>query len=273
MGGGRIAVDYSIYRLGSRSIVTTEIVHMKSRKRILSDHKKRGKVLIPPFTHMLGPMYETSWVRTIFPELLWIALIHNLYGDQKAVELITLLTRSARRIAGETHCNWFAAISHYTVLDAAKFELLQEELNNQKILVPIQNALIPLVSWYPKCPLAVLLKKRNLRASRADLENLKVIVDGLYNRPSRTSVMVQATAMWLAFDADILKVGPDISLARFPEIEHYPATDISRQIGAAIRASLNAFFGSQIHYSSSYSWPDYFWNRGLAIQPCERHNG
>jgi hypothetical protein len=81
-------------------------------------------------------------------------------------------------------------------------------------------------------------------------------------------MMVQATAIWLAFDADILKVNSDLSLARFPEIEHYPDTEISQRIGASIRSGLNIFFGSQIHYSDA-PWPSYFWNRGFAIEPCE----
>ncbi|WP_079538464.1 hypothetical protein [Bradyrhizobium lablabi] len=81
-------------------------------------------------------------------------------------------------------------------------------------------------------------------------------------------MMVQATAVWLAFDADILKVTADLSLARFPEIQDYPDTEISQKIGASIRGGLNMFFGSQIHYANA-PWPDYFWNRGLAIEPCE----
>ena len=81
-------------------------------------------------------------------------------------------------------------------------------------------------------------------------------------------MMVQATAIWLAFDADLLKVSADLSLAQFPEIEHYPDTDLSKQIGASIRAGLNVFFRSEMHQADN-KWPDYFWNRGLAIEPCE----
>lgn len=172
----------------------------------------------------------------------------------------------------ETNNRWFAAVSHFSSLEATDFELLRAELDNQKILIPILKALAPLISWYPECPLAPLFKEKKLRISSAALMDIKGTVGNLYNRSMRSSVMVQATAIWLAFDADILKVNPDLSLARFPEIEHYPATDISRRIGGAIRAGLNAFFGSHIHYSSSYAWPDYFWNRGLKIDSCENHN-
>jgi hypothetical protein len=98
--------------------------------------------------------------------------------------------------------------------------------------------------------------------------SLKEVIASLYSRSEREPMMVQATAIWLAFDADILKVTSDLSLARFPEIEHYPDTEISLKIGGSIRAGLNMFFGSGNHYSDA-TWPDYFWNRGLAIEPCE----
>lgn len=81
-------------------------------------------------------------------------------------------------------------------------------------------------------------------------------------------MMTQATAIWLAFDADILKVTPDLSMARFPEIEQYPETEISQRVGGSIRSGLNMFFGSDIHYANS-KWPIYFWNRGLEIEPCK----
>ncbi len=239
------------------------------KPKILSDHKQKGRILIPPFTHMLGPMNEISWIKTILPELLWIALIHNSYGDKRAVELITSFTRIVRNLETETTSKWFAAMSHYSSLAASDYKKLLVELDKQGILIPILSAITPLVGWYPECPLAHLFSKKPPRASPRALSELKQLVAGLYNRSSRSSTMVQATAMWLAFDADILKVSPDLSLARFPEVQHYPETDISRKIGASIRAGLNGFFGSQIHYSTTYSWPHYFWNRGLAIDPCE----
>jgi hypothetical protein len=51
-----------------------------TREKILQDHKRHGKAFIPPFQHMLGPLSEISWVKTMMPELLWIALIHDYHG-------------------------------------------------------------------------------------------------------------------------------------------------------------------------------------------------
>ena len=81
-------------------------------------------------------------------------------------------------------------------------------------------------------------------------------------------MMVQATAIWLAFDAEVLKVSSGLALASFPEIERYPTTELSRKVGGSIRAMLNGFFGEDQRFHSKSLWPQYFWNRGLSIDPC-----
>ncbi|MDX6463699.1 MAG: hypothetical protein QOE55_7396 [Acidobacteriaceae bacterium] len=214
-------------------------------------------------------MHEVSWINTILPELLWIALIHNSHGDRRAVELITAFSRLARSIKPNSASKWFAATSQYASLSTADYSQLKLALQQQQMLTAILAPLEPLIGWYPECPLAQLFPKPPRRSLRKNALNLiREVASSLYVRSERGPMMVQATAIWLAFDADILKVTSDLSLARFPEIERYPDTEISLKIGASIRAGLNVFFGSQIHYSDA-TWPGYFWNRGLAIEPCE----
>jgi hypothetical protein len=243
---------------------------MKKRPTILSDHKRQGSKLIPPFVHMLGrPLVEISWIRTILPELVWIALLHNAHGHRQAVQLITSLSRQARIIKSASGIKWFAAASHYSDLTSDDFDRLKHDLRQEEILVPVQEALMPLIRWYPECPLAPILSARPRPNSRkASLSPLKELISSLYDRSARDPMMAQATAIWLAFDADILKVSSDMSIARFPEIEHYPETEISQNIGASIRSGLNVFFSSSTHYASS-KWPAYFWNRGIEVDPCE----
>jgi hypothetical protein len=240
---------------------------MKTRQKILSDHKRKGKILSPPFNHLFGPLKEVSWIKTILPELLWIALIHDTHGDRRAVEIITAFSRLAREIRPDATEKWFAPASHFASLSASDYSQLRHELDRKQLIPAVLTPLSPLVGWYPECPLAPLFSKPP-RRSRRDLSLLGKMVSSLYARSQRGPMMVQATATWLAFDADILKVSSDLSLAHFPEIEHYPDTDLSKQIGASIRAGLNVFFGSEIHHRDN-KWPDYFWNRGLAIEPCE----
>jgi hypothetical protein len=105
------------------------------------------------------------------------------------------------------------------------------------------------------------------------LETISFSISELYDRESVTATMTQATAIWLAFDAGVLKVNKGLALAEFPKIEEYPNTNISRKIAASIRAALNGFFAVSGPMASGTEWPTEFWNRGLEISCCELDNG
>ena len=81
--------------------------------------------------------------------------------------------------------------------------------------------------------------------------------------------MVQATATWLAFDADRLKVSARLALADFPRIEDYPETEQSQRIAASMRATLNQMFSEINMMASGTDWSTAFWNRGLKLEQCD----
>lgn len=238
-------------------------------KKILQDHKRRGKTFIPPFTHMLGPLHEISWVRTMLPELLWIALIQNYHGLHEGVEIITTLTRIARRCSPSEKGRIFATINSFGELKTEEQSCLQSELATSGELFKIQKALLPLIVFYPECPLRFLYSTKPSLADETDkiLERFKTLVGGLYDKTSRDTMMVQATAIWLAFDSGVLKVFKGLALASFPEIEKYPHTELSQKVAASIRTTIHMFF-TEPQYPASSNWPRYFWNRGFEIDRC-----
>jgi hypothetical protein len=239
------------------------------RQRVLQDHKRQGKTFVPPFTHMFGPLHEISWVKIMLTELLWIALIQNYYGYREGVELITSLTRLARKCSPSDKILVFATISSLGALKIDEKSCLQSELASTGDLYKIQKALLPLIVFYPECPLRFLYSTMPILAdgSQQNLERFKKIVKGLYDKTSKNTVMVQATAIWLAFDADALKVFKGLALASFPEIEKYPETELSQKVAASISSSIFMLF-SEPHYPAFSDWPRYFWNRGLEIDQC-----
>jgi hypothetical protein len=245
---------------------------MAKRPKILADHKKRGQTLVPPFTENFGPIQEVSWIKTIMPELLWIALIQYQHGHKRGVELITSLTRIARLIIPSTDLQTFAFASSYSVFSDSKGKRLRESLARTGELPLIQKSLAPLIAWYPNCPHCGLFSEPIATTSPEGLQSIKSALSSLYHRSDRDPMMVQATAVWLMFDADALKVSKGLALAKFPQIEQYPETLLSQKIGSSIRATLNAFFGSENSYSPDYVWPDNFWNHGLEVEPCEFNN-
>ncbi len=239
------------------------------KQKILTDHKRTGKRLVPPFVHMIGPLQEVSWIKTVIPEILWIGLIQTFHGHRKGVDLITSIARSARAIWPNAQSRIFGATSAYKELSEKAWEQLRERLVETGELFLIQEALRPLAVYYPESPFINLFSSSPGEQSAKYLQIVKQHVEGMYDRTDYATTMVQATFVWLAFDADVLKVFQGLALAKFPQIEEYPKTELSQQFAASVRVTVNMFFGSKEHYPGPYPWPSYFWNRGLAIDQCE----
>jgi hypothetical protein len=237
-------------------------------KKVLQDHKKRGSLLVAPFNAIVGSLGEVSWIKTMIPELLWIALIQRQHGHRRGVELITSFTRLVRTISKLPTPNAFASTSSYASLSVDEGEELKNELSKRDRLDPIRSSLHPLISWYPFAPLRILFESNVIGATREELLPLKDVVASLYPRDDIEPMMVQATAIWLGFDSGLIKVAEGLALAKFPEVENYPTTELSLKVGASIRASLNGLFGSGASGYSTSDWPFRFWDRGIEIEPC-----
>jgi hypothetical protein len=240
-----------------------------AEKRILADHKREGKKLIPPFTHMLGPMTDVSWVKTMLPELTWIAVIQEHSGLHIGVELITAVARAASGVHPLPVTRFFGYISAFEGWDSNAQEAVRSQLNASGQLSLIQESLLPLVALYPQCPLRFFVDvvEFTLEDRKQHLTWFKALMVDLYDKSLRKTVFVQSTFIWLAFDSGFLKVNKGLALAELPEVEHYPDTELSQKIAASICAALPAFFGGPLSPQSSI-WPRYFWNRGLEIDTC-----
>lgn len=241
-----------------------------AHKEVLRDHIRRGKVLVPPITEFFGAMQDVSWVRTVMPELLWIALIQDCFGHRDGVELLTRTARAARTAAPSSPSPIFGAVGAFEVINSAQQEKICIALASTGDLSGIQKALFPLVALYPECPMRFLFSSTFAEADTLEyyLHYLKGLVADLYDKSARDTMMVQASFIWLAIDSGTLQVANDgVGLANFSEIENYPDTDQSIRVGSSIRAAMSVFFGADQHAPSS-NWPTYFWSRGIEIDVC-----
>ncbi len=239
------------------------------RRRVLADHKNKGKRFIPPMVHkMPAPMVFTSWRRTELPEVVWISLLHRKHGDHRAAELVTALGRCVRMHAKDPSSLIFGAVTHFAPLSDAEWSAVRSDLGENGDLLQIQEAMRPLVTLYPECPLSGLYFKPPAKPEDGDMVTMMRAVAELHDQNLRSTVMVQASFTWLAFDAGVLKVARGLALAEFPKVQDYPDTELSRRIASSIRAGLHGFFNPP-HYTERLSpWVHYFWNRGIEISPC-----
>jgi hypothetical protein len=236
---------------------------------VLSDHQRVRKILIAPFNQSFGPLLEISWVRTVVPELLWIGLLHLHQGLRGGVETATFLSRAGRTCCPDAKSKVFAGLSDFTQLSIDEQASLRDMIEASNRAAELEKALRPLHFFYPRHPLSFLFSEDGAvkEENNKGLEVIKSLISNMYDRSATGSMVVQATSIWLAFDSGILKVSKELSLAQFPEIERYPTTELSRQVGASVRAAVNMLFGGPLG-ETYQEWPAYFWNRGLALEPC-----
>jgi|SRR3977135_540603 len=236
-------------------------------KGVLSDHTKRGKKLIPPYVEILGRPKNVSWIDTIIPEVIWIGLLHEAYGQAEGTTLALNLARSADNAKSKKGAPFFAAASDFVHLTREEKTVIIEDLGSSEQLVLLQRAFLPLVRFYPTCPFNFLSSQEDVVESAVALDCLKRVLLDLFDKETKRTVFVQATVVYLAFVLDRLKVVEGLTLARFPEVENYPNTEISRRVARAIRPTVLSLLGPSPDSIQS-TWPTEFWNRGLAIDSC-----
>jgi hypothetical protein len=241
---------------------------MSTRKPVLADHRRVKSRLVTPFNDAFGSLHEVSWVNTMIPELLWIALVQEQFGPHRGVEIITAFTRDVRASQADRASTIWAAAGKFDAIPRDELLILMETKGGG-YAADLCAALRPLAAWYPAHPLNTIYEPPEPVSSRADLDHLKAVVAGLFDRSSWAATMTQATAIWLAFDAERLTVAPSLALAQFPKIQDYPKSELSQKIAASIRAALNSFFGETGLMASGSTWPVTFWNQGLKLEPCE----
>jgi hypothetical protein len=125
--------------------------------KILSDHIKRGKKLIPPFLAM-GTHVDVSWVNKILPEIIWLAIINEKIGNKDGAEISRLLIESASNL-NKSDKKIYAYLSSYENIDNGFKENLINNLKHLGILSELKDCLSDFLCIYPKCPLTFILEK------------------------------------------------------------------------------------------------------------------
>ena len=74
-------------------------------------------------------------------------------------------------------------------------------------------------------------------------------------------------AIYMGFILGKLHVQRGMALADFPEVENYPHTERSKQVGASICATVNMLAGTMLPKYPEDRWVQYFWQRNLERRP------
>lgn len=235
------------------------------RQRVLEGHRRRGKRFVPPFLEYMN-LSETSWLDDLLPELIWIGLIMDRFDKKRGAKLCVELAKAASACS-DAAPGAFAFVSEYTRLSSGEKQCVIDQLTQSGVFNEFGDALRVLAVYYPECPLSFIWSQQEPPTDDVDsLRKLKVLIGELANRLGNPATFVQATAVYVYFLTNKLKVFEGSALADFTAIEDYPNTEASEKVAAMIRALIT---GSTGPLDLSADWRNYFWNRGLNIELCE----
>ncbi len=217
----------------------------------------------------IGTFEDAKWKESILPELLWIALLNDRHGLKLGARLSLSVAKAAIDACQDTDRKrrpLYAGLSSFASLDDAEQKAMTELLRQQSFLEPVRDAILPLVSYYPECPLAFLFESNGAFAPKPDIANFKSLLAQQFNRWDKPATMVQANTIYIAFVTGKLYVVRGLALSNFTEIQNFPTTEESKRVASAVRATVSTFFGGK--ESQNLAWPAYFWNRGIDLEEC-----
>lgn len=256
----------------------------KVKSKVLADHRKIGKNLVPPYVYLLGQGKDIEWRQRIIPEYLWLGLLNLRLGWIEGADISLSLARIAsqsvgvpieefKKQFGKATKQFFGLTTSYESLKENQRKEIIKILTEQNKLETLQYGLKSLISLYPKCPLNFLFTEIPVHTEE-DFAVIQELVSVFFNQDHNLAVFALTNAVYIAFCTNKLRVivsdernsPDDSSLANFPEIERYPNTEESKKVAAAVRMNASMLLHMEKEFSTE--WSDYFWNRGLEISKC-----
>lgn len=239
--------------------------------KVLGSYRKVGTKFVPPMLDMpVRPDY-VSWASHTMPELIWWDVLADKVSHRFAAKVAEGI---ADYFKGRVNRDrWWAFISDYSQLSDEDVERLREHLLRKGVLAQLTESLADFLDLYPACPLSRLADRKPTGIVDVGyLARFENRMEELEDKRSRNGVLIQAQALYLGFGLGKLYVKRGLALADFPEVQHYPNSEKSLSVGAAVCASVNMVAGQMLPKYSEDSWVQYFWKRSLELHPLDfRH--
>ena len=233
---------------------------------MLEDYKKVGATFVPPALHRLGPLDYISYLNQTLPQLVWWDVLIDRVSHRFAVKVAEVIATHFKSAGSRD--SWWCFVSDYAQLSTEDIDGLRRHMENAGVLDPVLGSLADFLVLYPECPLSSLLGHPPTGVVDAGyLSHFEDRLDVLRDKRSRSAVLVQAQAIYMGFVLGKLHVKSGLALADFPEVEHYPETDLSKKVGASICAMVNMLAGRMLPGYSEDAWVQYFWRRSLELRP------
>lgn len=239
------------------------------KNKLLSDHKKIGKVFQPPIIAM-GTFVETSWLDFGVPEFIWIHILCEEYGAREGSILFIEFTKISDTFLNSKSGNGVAAtmISSYSILSENEKKDILQKLHSKALLPRLRLALMPFLSFYPQCPLNFVIQDTLYNDHESKyLVKYKECLTKIMDKSSFEATITIANVISFLNHFGRLKITESSHLPQLTEILNYPNTEDSKHLASFLRSTISTFFNNEWGYNRNNEWLKYFWNQSLRLEP------
>lgn len=239
---------------------------MKHRKGVLQGHKRVKSRFVPPLMQ-LPNLRETSYVNDLLPHVLWMSLLNDAVGLKQGIHASFELAKLARSIhVSEKHVN-FAVCGNFNNLSPSENEMLLEELRRRGTLNQYQDALSPLLSLHPNCPMRALATPHESDQHPKLVARLRISVANVFDRYSTSASIMHANVITIRASTGGLFFAKHIEMPDFDSLVHSPDSEKAKRAASFARSSSMQEFMSDAE-GRHLEWSKLFWNTNYRLDAC-----
>lgn len=237
----------------------------KDDHKVLKEHVAQGMKYVPVIL-TLGQFNAVPYVRIIIPELIWLAVLNLRLGNVIGAQVAQVIASTLKTV--NHNPMWFGSISCLGHVPESTKQAITKALRDEDLTDSVESALSPFLDLYPEFPGRFLIQTQNSEKRAGFIQEIKTLLDQLYDTESGATVFMCANAIYAGF-CQGFQVNEGVSLAQFPEIENYPTTELSMRIASACRSTALLTVGKYVMDAGLTQWSSYFWNHNLQLESID----
>ena len=243
--------------------IDTEVQVRKTQ--VLKDHKRRGKLFIPPLKQ-LENFRSYSYLNDMLPELIWLGLINDKLGFVAGAEFARKLAVSFSSIVpAESHRN-FAFASAFKSLSENDHQRIIATLSDCGILAITQSLLSPLTCLYDNFPLSFIGRPDNPASGPDLLGTIRESIKRHSDKFDTPGIILNGSVFQFRLATNKIKISSKIDLPDLESVVDAPGTEEAKRAASFLRAHAIGEFGMA---EIDPAWARFFWDENFELSPCE----
>jgi len=239
------------------------------KNRVLTDHKKIGRKLIPPFfSNFSDWKIEFNPIepfREIVPEIIWQVYLNNHFGVSIASSLSLKFLESLEKIktSKKIHC----LLSNLEEFKDSEVNDFINNFSNEEWYKSINKGLNSFNTILPYNPLYRFFKTDGVVEIDICKQELKDTILSLKSKRNKEFVLAVSNIIYYLLILERIKIPNDSIINELNKISDYPHTEESQILASTLRANIYLIIKSHDFNSQESKWKNTFWKMCNKLEP------